>query len=342
MIEWIQANWWRTATLVLGVVLLAGGAFALGGSDNPGSEAVTTTTIESEGPDGSVVETTTTSPDGTSSMGGFLAIKIDNAPDALPQVGIADATVLVEVPVEGGLTRLTAILTRTATGIVGPVRSLRPVDTDLLPALATVVVSTGGQPWVTQEVQASGIQSISPEVYEGFVSAGREIPHDTFIDLDALMPLIGSTEDEAVGLPAGNLPVPSASATVIDIPFGTVEYRYENDVYARYDVASPVEILDSVDGPSRPSAQQTVVVMYVAQRSAGYSDSNGAEVPTFDVIGSGELLVFHQGQVFSGSWSRSAQADPFVFLDGDGSPFGLPGGSTYLALVPRDLEVVFN
>jgi len=62
-------------------------------------------------------------------------------------------------------------------------------------------------------------------------------------------------------------------------------------------------------------------------------------VSTFDVIGSGDLLVFQTGQVVEGTWLRGALEDGYRFFDSSGAGFGLPEGRTYLALVPRDQSV---
>ena len=51
-----------------------------------------------------------------------------------------------------------------------------------------------------------------------------------------------------------------------------------------------------------------------AQRSAGYTDTAGTDVPTFDVIGFGDVMVFHGGEARSGQWLRGAQADGWIFL----------------------------
>ena len=350
VVNWIRVNPWRIAAIVLGIGFVAALAFLLMASDSSeaadSSEAVDdsnetqatgTVPVAPVGPE----DGTDGSPGSENSAGGFLAVKVDNAPGARPQVGIGSAPLLVEVPVEGGMTRFVAVYPRDASGYVGPVRSLRPVDVDLLPPLAVHVVSTGGQPFVRQAMEATGIQQIDPLVFDQFESAGREIPHDTFLDLDVLMPLITGSETEAVGLPFGELPSANGEASAIDIPFGSVEFRFADGVYVRFEDGNAVEVLDSLGGQLAPLAHDTVIVMSVAERPAGYEDSNGVPVATFDVIGSGDLLVFHNGDVVEGTWFRSAQADPFLFLDAAGNLFGIPSASTYLALVPRDQQTTF-
>jgi hypothetical protein len=140
------------------------------------------------------------------------------------------------------------------------------------------------------------------------------------------------------GLPAGTFPGGEA-ATEIVLPFESSNYRYENDEYVRYDGDNQYEVLDAIGGAPEEVSHDTVVVMFVAERSAGYSDGNEAPVTTFDVIGLGDLLVFDDGEVVAGTWLRGAQEDGYRFFDGEGNSFGLPAGRVYLALVPRDAGV---
>ncbi|MDX2344777.1 MAG: DUF3048 C-terminal domain-containing protein, partial [Acidimicrobiia bacterium] len=63
------------------------------------------------------------------------------------------------------------------------------------------------------------------------------------------------------------------------------------------------------------------------------------DVPTFDVIGFGEVMVFHGGEVKVGQWLRAAQSDGWVFLDETGAQFTVPQGKVWLEVVPRYIDV---
>jgi hypothetical protein len=231
------------------------------------------------------------------------------------------------------------VVNRDVTGELGPVRSLRSVDADLLPELAPYVVSTGGQPFVLQEVTATGINMIDPQLFELFTLGDNPEPlHNLFLLLEQLFLTVGDTPPIGDGLPAGVFPG-GAEATELTLPFESVGYKYEDEAYIRYDGASRYEVLDAIGGNPVPLAHDTLVVLFVAERPAGYADGNGVPVSTFDVIGFGDLLVFHQGQVVEGTWLRGAQEDGYRFFDGNGEAFGLPQGRIYMALVPRTAEV---
>jgi hypothetical protein len=346
--RWIKENPWRLAALVLGVCLLATvTALALARQAEPKATATGTSTTIGEVEPGA---TTPPAEDGppldvdpdapTEGLGSaYVSVKIDNAPGARPQVGLGGAPLLIEYPVEGAITRFTAVVNRDVTGELGPVRSLRPVDADLLPALAPYVVSTGGEPFVLQDVRATGLNIIDPELFELFTTGDNPDPvHNLFLLLEELFLTVGDTPPLGAGLPAGVFPGGSP-ATEITLPFESLTFRYENEEYVRYDGATPFEVLDSIGGGGTPLSHDTVVVLFVAERSAGYTDGNDVPVTTFDVIGVGDLLVFDDGQVLEGTWLRGAQEDGYRFFDDAGESFGLPQGRVYLSLVPRGMEV---
>src|SRR5436305_7908462 len=73
-----------------------------------------------------------------------LAVKIDNVNDARPQAGLDHADLVVEETVEGGLTRLFTVFQCDSAADVGPIRSARTSDTDLLRLLDGAVFGYSG------------------------------------------------------------------------------------------------------------------------------------------------------------------------------------------------------
>jgi len=319
---------WMIATIVLGIALVLALVFLFTGSPDGEPESSASTTI------GEVATTVAGTPSDQ------LAIVVDNAPAARPQTGIADAPLLIEYPVEGGMTRFTVVMSIASGATVGPVRSLRPVNALLLPVLTSAVASSGGQPFVVQDVEAAGLTSVTPDLAPGFGSAqrGGDPPHDLYLSLDELAEMF--VPDAAVsGLPTGGLPETSIEVTGIDLPFG-VSFDYVAEAgYVRRQDGAPFQVRATPGDDLVELSHDVIVVLFAAERAAGYSDSNDVPVSTFDVIGSGDLLVLHEGRMWEGSWSRSALVDPFLFTDSARELFGLPEGRVYLAIVPRQGQV---
>jgi hypothetical protein len=322
---------WKAATTALGIGLLVTTTVLLAGS---GSASPTTTTT----PGGTTTTTEsgpgTTRPSGSvTGFKGALAVKVDNAQPARPQVGIGMVPVLIEYPVEGGLTRFVAVIDEHATGRIGPVRSLRPVDADLFPLLAPSVVSTGGQSFVIREVEAGRTLRVEPGILDVFTFAERPAPYNVFLEVDQALSRIETFNPSDPPFPAGQLP-PGAELDRVSLPAWGVEFVWENGAWARYQFDVPFLVSEDVGTEPVPLDHDVVLILEVGQRSAGYTDSNGAEVYTFDVIGAGHLTVLHQGQMTAGSWLRRNHAEGFSLTGPSGEKIGLPEGRVYVAFVP--------
>lgn len=352
---------------IVAVVVLSGG----GGDDpeSPDAEA-TGTTVASEGapsvtaPIGDVASQDTTAPgeEGTvdapaidrnpltgavlsaPSTDRVVAVKVDNAPEAGPAIGIQDAELIIEAPVEGGLTRLTAMFFEGEPTAIGPIRSVRPVDADLLAPWRPLLVTTGGQSFVYREILAAGI-SILDEGTDGlFQQTERQAPYH----LVATIPLIEREAGEGApavnALPFGDGELGGVAASSVAIPFSgvaDVEWSYDSasDAYSRTVSGEAYQIYPEYNAELADFSTDTVIVLKAAQRSAGYTDTAGSDVPTFDVIGFGDVMVFHGGEVRSGQWLRAAQSDGWIFLDDTGAQFTIPSGRVWLEVVPRYVEV---
>ncbi|CAN5897328.1 hypothetical protein BH23ACT5_BH23ACT5_15810 [soil metagenome] len=265
----------------------------------------------------------------------LVAVKIDNAPAARPQIGLASARFVIETPVEGGMTRFLAFF-ESAPNLVGPVRSVRPVDADLVGMLAGSLVSTGGQPFVLAAFDAAGIAMLGfHEFGPALEVLERPEPHHLFFRLSEAEPT-----PRPLGIPIGVLPEGDDEALSMTIPYtAPVEWGYDGSVYVRSEAGQQFMVAVDENSDPSPFGADSVVVMMAAERLAGYHDAAGADVPTFDVIGAGDLLVFHGGRVVAGRWSRSAQADPYVFRDPTGAAFGVPEGRVFIHVVARDADV---
>jgi hypothetical protein len=273
-----------------------------------------------------------------------VAVKVDNAPEAGPPIGIQDAELIIEAPVEGGLTRLTAMFFENEPTVIGPIRSVRPVDADLLAPWKPFLVTTGGQSFVYRELLAGGVEILDEGTDGLFQQIERRQPYHLVATIPLIEKQAGEGAPPVAVLPFGDDALGGTAASTINIPLSGVadiEWRYDEgaDAYNRIVNGEDYQIFPEYDAELTGFATDTVIVMMAAQRSAGYTDSAGTDVPTFDVIGFGEVMVFHGGEVRTGQWLRSAQSDGWVFLDDTGAQFTIPTGRVWLQIVPRFVNV---
>jgi len=303
-----------------------------------------------------------------------LGIKIPNyPPQARPQSGLSYADVVIEHEAEAYLTRFTAIfLGNDVSPELGPVRSLRLIDSELMPIFRAVLVASGGHPVVNvrltagKEWAAGYKRIICPESpFLGDGGAMRRIAKEDqlyeltlYTDTELLWEVCtdrsinGRQDFYGMWVFSESAPIGGASATHVKIVYkpdiSETEYRYDlvSHTYKRFDLGEP--LVDALTGAQ--IAPANVMVLYVNHVDTDIAaDTHDPNHTWYSVSiqlwgeGSGKLL--RDGQVYGGKWVRvnPQQADDrLVFLDGEGNQVPLKPGPTWIQLVRTDGNVTID
>lgn len=266
-----------------------------------------------------------------------LAVKIDNVAPARPQAGLNSADIVVEEQVEGGLTRLFAVFAcHTATSI-GPIRSARTTDADLLALLhGSIYVFSGANPKVLPPIRARGDAAmlsfdIAPRWFHR--AGGRPAPHNVFSSSStllrgglALAPRLGAPRAWFTYGAADVHGTPARSVTM-SWPAATAGWTWSGSSYLR----TQDRTSDLLTGGDRVSAAN-VVVLAVTLTATGIRDVAGNPSPDDVVVGSGQAWVFRGGTVVRGRWSRATSSAPWKLTDASGQVIALAPGRTWVEL----------
>jgi hypothetical protein len=263
-----------------------------------------------------------------------LGVKVDNAAVARPQRGLEQADLVYVEPVEGGLSRLLAIYQSQVPPEVGPVRSTRASDVELLanfgrPALAY----SGAAASVGALVARAPVLDVSALARPGDYRRDRrrQMPHNLYGDTNLLRQ--GGAPPRDIGFrfgaaPSGGRPLETTGVTYSATAIGVQWLPAE----ARWVISMDGTPLTSASGP-RPSAA-TVVLQRVAVRDAGVRDAAGSPSPFAATVGSGDVVVLRDGLAFNGSWSRPTPEAITTFTLPDGSPLTFAPGPVWVVLAP--------
>jgi hypothetical protein len=271
--------------------------------------------------------------------GPVLAVKVDNTTASLPQVGINQADLVYVEEVEGGATRLLVVFQTEVPDRVGPVRSGRSTDVNLLGNFGPVVLAyAGATRGVRAELAETELQLVSLTAGDaGFSRApGRPAPYDVIGDGRVLLsqaPGAGVARD--IGLRFGPVPDggrPTARASY-SWPASTAEFAWSGDDDAWVQLRDGAVQVDDAGEPVRAA---NVVFMDVDVVPTRYVDVNGARSPEVRPIGSGAVTLLRDAQAFPGTWERAELASPTRFLDGGGADLLLDPGTTWFVLMRRD------
>ena len=124
--------------------------------------------------------------------GPVLVVKIDDTRYARPQIGLEFADVVYIEQVEGGLTRLAAVFSSTIPPRIGPVRSARISDIEILAQYGKVGFAySGAQQKLTAVINASNLFNMSAEKFgywePYFRDNSRYAPVNLYINPNTLL-----------------------------------------------------------------------------------------------------------------------------------------------------------
>lgn len=320
---------------------------ACGGSsaEEPADTSADTSTTTTESTTTTAAPTTTTEPLGPIAplLGQeveelperpILALKIDNAPAARPQVGLNQADMVIEEYVEG-ISRFVALFHSTDSDPVGPIRSVRTTDIKLMASLHHPLFGfSGGNPGTVSLARSSPhfqlVHWDAPGLGDAYFRvSGRRNPHNLFTNTSTLFAVVG--EEARIPEPLfayreEGEPSGGETVTAVNIDMGhQINYTWDavSGTWLRSQNGTPH--VDEADVQIAPA--NVVVLETVYGRS-----SIDARTPEAVVTGEGKAYVFTDGKVIEGTWGRAEVTDRVVVRNAFGVEVELTPGRTWIAL----------
>lgn len=270
-----------------------------------------------------------------------LIVKLDNTRNAQPHAGLRDADVVYIEEVEYGITRIAAVFSSTIPTRIGPVRSARITDIDLLAQYGSPAFAfSGAQHKLWPALDKASFIDISPnKAAKNYVrDYGRRAPYNYFLDGQAGLaqaPDASMTTDMGWVFqedpPAGGLPVTKAR---MEWSYASASFAYDEPLRTYKVHLNGVKARAEEDG--RLQHASTVVIQYVDQNPSVYFDKGGGNTPQATTIGSGQAIVLRDGRAWNVTWSRPNDASGTTFTLADGSPMPFKPGQTWVVLLDNE------
>ncbi len=277
-----------------------------------------------------------------------ILVRYGNDGAARPPVGIAQADIVLEDLMDAfWITRITAVFLRNDPNQVGPIRSARPVNIDLLPAFDGVFVYSGASIGVNQLLAQHPFDLIH-EGHQGdlfFRSAQRRAPHNLFASLPKVRERIRALGWERGaslrGLTFGDSAPAGAPASRVHIPLpssSTVVWTWDAGagVYRRW--VQGARYTDALTGEH--VGVQNVIVLYARHWNSDIiEDSLGSRAIGIALKGGERVQVFRDGQVIDGFWWRQDAGMLFQLIDANGQHIPLKPGQSWIQIVPTTYQL---
>jgi hypothetical protein len=271
------------------------------------------------------------------SLSRVLAVKIDNIGYARPQTGLTRADIVYVLPVEGGLSRFLAVYSSDYPPVIGPVRSAREDDLDLLrqfgrPAFAYSGATAALLPYIHRTARIV-------DLYDGIASGyyrdnTRIAPYNLYARTRQLLhqaPRASVARD--IGFRFGPPPAGGKVTRSASVSYPAASFRFTWS-------AAKDRWLVSMDG--RPAmttggkrlSPATVVIQYTKVRTSRFLEY-GKRPPYAESTGSGTALVLRDGKAWTTHWSRPKANGGTTFTTASGRPMTFAPGQIWTVLAHR-------
>ena len=272
-----------------------------------------------------------------------LAVKIDNIVYARPQTGLTAADIIYVLPVEGGLTRFMAIFSSHVPPIIGPVRSARQTDINLLRQFGRPGFAfSGAQSYLLPYVERARIVDLYANRVGGyFRGSGRPAPYNLYARSSALLAEskkaskahnIGFTFGAA---PPGGRVIKSKSVTY---PAASYTFRWSPKIK---------HWLVWIDGSramttgGRQLDPATVVIQYTTVARSPFKEY-GVRPPFAQSLFNGHATILRDGREYQALWRRPHWNHGTAFTTLNGKPMNFARGQVWVLLVAKNKIGRFN
>jgi len=274
----------------------------------------------------------------------ILVVKIDDTNAAHPQIGIEDADLVYVEQVEGGLTRLAAIYTSKLPPLIGPIRSARISDIELLAQFGRVGFAySGAQSKMRPVIAEANLENLSaernpPSIYGK--DPNRIGPVDMILKPDLLLerananPKIRIETATASVFAFGDAPKGETNTAIAKIKWPSAKYEL------RWDSANEKWLIYFNEKPKMAANGEhlyadTAIIQIVSITPSIYGDKFGEITPFSKTTGSGKAVMLRDGFSYQISWQRNLETDVTTWKSEDGDVANFKPGRTWIFLTDK-------
>ncbi len=277
-----------------------------------------------------------------------VLVKIENLPRSdRPQSGLSLADLVYEYHTEEGTTRFAAIYYGNNATQIGPVRSGRVFDIELVYMYGAQFVFAGAYQTVLARIRSQEFRNRLIVEDAAFSPALFRAPGSNLLmlNLEELNPVlqknnIDNTRQELEGMTfQPEAPTDGEAA-------GQVYFRYSSAIYNRWDYdAQTGKYLRFVDNANAYSVQdETYAQLTDRSNDQPIAADNVVMIMVKNVEierniyeiqlkGSGQAFIARDGQIYEVRWSRADADDLLILEDLQGNPFPFKSGQTWFEIL---------
>lgn len=294
-----------------------------------------------------------------------LGVMIENHVDARPIIGLTRSDITYEAVAEGGITRTLNIYLCQDAGNLGPVRSARTYFLDWVSEYDAAYAHVGGANTAGPadalgQIRDYGILDMDqfglgfPTYWRGTDKLAPHNVHTTTKKLWDAAASRGFGSENKDGKRWDSVfiqwkfkddapPESRGAQTSIVVPFWlqqpdyTVTWQYDKTANLYHRVIGQTAQIDPLTKEQMSPKNVVVQFSVESQANDGYPDGH----LLYKTTGSGNALIFMDGKVIRGTWSKKSRTDRTIFFDASGVEIKFNRGQIWIQVIPVGNTVTY-
>lgn len=305
-----------------------------------------------------------------------LTVMIENHQESRPQSGLSNADIVYEAVAEGGITRFLAVFYCGAAEevTIGPVRSARTYFMDFaseygdyplyahvgganLPGPANALGQIGDYGWLAKGNDLNQFSLGFPVFWRDYERIGHPVAteHTMYSTTEKLWEVAQKRDlsniDEDGNKWNENFlewkfkddEKQEAKGEVQSVEFSfwennpeykvRWEYKKDNNYYSRLNGSQAHTDLNN----SSQLQAKTVIIQFMKEKGPIDAEKH----MLYTTLGTGKVIIFQDGQVIEGTWSKGKRQSRTKFVDKSGKEIALNRGPIWIEIVPVGGEVKY-
>ncbi|MFQ5452083.1 MAG: DUF3048 domain-containing protein [Candidatus Paceibacterota bacterium] len=301
-----------------------------------------------------------------------LGVMIENHEDARPQSGLSSADIIHEAVAEGGITRFLVIFYCKDAKFVGPIRSARVYFLDMLRGYGEypLYVHVGGANTpgpadalgMIRKLGWDGYNDMNqfsvafPYFYRDYDrNPGVATEHTMYSSTQKLWKYakekrkLTEVDEDGALWDESFEPWEFIDGDPVSNPTKKISYEFweGKDPYSvtwKYDLKTNSYLRFHGDGKAHTDkntgkqlAPKNVVVVFMRESAA--QDGYKGQHLLYGTTGTGKAIVFQNGDVIEGTWSKRKETSTLILKDSSGSEIKFVRGQIWISMVPTGVDV---
>ena len=284
-----------------------------------------------------------------------LAVMVENHPDARPQAGLEQASIVYEAIAEGGITRFLALFGTKEAEKVGPVRSARTYYVDWAHGYNAYLAHVGGNIDALDKIAKEKTLDLDQFRYSAPYwrekSGNVASEHTMFTSTTKLRTQAATNKYETANTfslyrfkddPTEEVKATLPEAQNVTVDFSSSEYKVKfaydrtTNSYKRFLAGTP-----HLDRVTKNQLNPKDIVVMTVKRTSTVTRINEAGY-NMTTVGTGPAKIFHDGQTITGTWKKEKAESREIFYDDKGQEIIFNRGQLWICAIPPEATVSVN